>query len=351
LIICIAISVCSLGSVRFSPFFCPIKGDDDTTLFKDDAHRAKWRYVVATYCFALGISLLAAGCAMPWMSFSADLSLPLLASTCLKACNVSGASERLCQGGTLSTAGSVFCYLSMVVGAAAFGMTWVASIRSRNLAHHGTLSPLIVCGDIPVSLYVGIISSLLALLGVILSWVGYNSIIGAFPEFILQRLGVTAPPGGISLIFGMLMLVCGCGAVWWSHSALNYNSATKIEEPHEVLEDNSAIPETKIPTEGLPEQIVQPRLLWTVNPLEIMKEEFKSSLPPLSSRKWSDTFVIRNESNLHYPEGWLQVSDGSKQWWVHRETGVTSWIKPTSPRRFSYSLSREKLSPIVSSVG
>ena len=214
---------CSRASATLALGCCPIASDehdlDDTSPWRAGAEAAKWRFLGACYCFAQGLSLVAAGAAMPWLPFAASLTLPLLASSGLLFCGVPlplPALQAVCTGGTLMTAGSATLYGAIALGLAAWLVAWVLTIRARNLAHWDTLPASACCGHLPAALYAGAASTLLALAGVILTWSGFNALVGLVPA----SLRPGAPPGGVAVAAGLLCLLAGCLALLWASAAL-----------------------------------------------------------------------------------------------------------------------------------
>jgi hypothetical protein len=215
----ICVLLCSSESVKAPNACCCPLSRDDTSHWKGAA-AAKLRFLAASYCFAQGLSLVAAAQAMPWLSVSADTTLPVLSAAGLLACDPSIRGtfyDVLCSGGKLATAGYALFYVSIVLGATAWIISIILTIRARNLAHHSTLPRRACCGSLPGALYVGLFSALLSLVGVILSWTGYTSIFGLVPAGTL-KLG--APPGGVAAILGTLLLFLGAACLLWAYAAL-----------------------------------------------------------------------------------------------------------------------------------
>jgi hypothetical protein len=90
LIFAACLFACSRASATLALGCCPVASDerdlDDTSPWRAGAEGAKWRFLGASYCFAQGLALVAAGIAMPWLPFAASLTLPLLASSGLLFC-------------------------------------------------------------------------------------------------------------------------------------------------------------------------------------------------------------------------------------------------------------------------
>ena len=226
LLFAICLAACTRASAQLALGCCALSAPpraDATAPWRAGAAAAKWRFAGASYCYAQGLALLAAAFGMPWMSFSAALTLPLLASSGLLVCDAAAVLpplQPLCTGGTLMTAGSALFYAAIALGLAAWGVAWALAIRARNLAHHGTLPASACCGTLPAALYLGAASTLLALAGVVVAWMGYNSFVSLVPAAVAASLKLGAPPGGLAAIFGLLSLCAGNGLLWWAHAAL-----------------------------------------------------------------------------------------------------------------------------------
>jgi hypothetical protein len=204
---------CSSASVDGNFCCCALSRPGNTAPWKDGAPPARWRFLITAWCYAQGLSLVAAGIAMPWLSISADVTLPVMASSGLLACDLGGVLlAALCNGAKLAAAGLAFLYASIALGAAAWIILWVLTIRARQL-QQGALPSSAICGSLPAALYVGLSTTLLSLVGCALSWAGYNEIFGSVP-----KLG--APPGGVAVIGGTLLFFLANGCLWWAHAAL-----------------------------------------------------------------------------------------------------------------------------------
>jgi hypothetical protein len=213
---------CSRAPTALNLCCCPIS-EDDTAPWKASAPTAKWRFLGACYCYLQGAALVAAGFGMPWASFSADITLPLLAAVGLAICDpsIKGTPlQTICNGGTLMTAGAAMFYVAIVLGFIAWIITWVLTIRARNLAHQSTIPKSSCCGSLPAALYVGAASTLLSFVGVIITWSGYNTFISLIPPEAVTLLKLGAPPGGVAVIVGFLFLFLGNLALWWANAAL-----------------------------------------------------------------------------------------------------------------------------------
>jgi hypothetical protein len=197
---------------------CAIGKKQDVGAWKKSAPLALGRARGATYLLLQGYALIGAGLAMTWSTFSVLLTLPFYGASGLVACALSGlvggaaasaSSTALCSGGTLMSAGSAVLYVALVFAVPAWAVAWVSTVRLRNVAHQASLPDSACCGNIPAATYVAATATLFALVGLIVAWVGYNTIMALIPASAVTALKIGPPPGGIAVILGFLSLLAG----------------------------------------------------------------------------------------------------------------------------------------------
>lgn len=207
---------------------CAIDKRQDVAAWKKSAPLALGRARGATYFLLQGYALIGAGLAMPWSSFSVLLTLPFFGANGLLACALtellggaaSASATARCSGGTLMSAGAAVLYVSLVFAVPAWVVSWVVAVRLRNVAHQASLPDSACCGSVPAATYVASTAALFALVGTIISWVGYNTIFSLIPASSVTALKIGPPPGGIAVILGFLSLLVGAVMLCLTTTAL-----------------------------------------------------------------------------------------------------------------------------------
>ena len=335
--------------VHFSLKWCPVTRAADTSSWKN-APLAKLIFLLATYSFLAGSALMISGLAMPWTLFSTTTTLSSLAASGLPACDLVTLIPSLgnaCLAGRLVAASMAFCSLSCVMGFLASVISFSLTVKTRNLAHHDTTPNFTVLGDFPGAFYVGLATSALSLIGVVLSWVGFKKVIEQLPLSVVSLLKLDYPPGGFSVIFGLLFHVAGCCDLAWAYYSLGTPvvfltgkslfslSAMKDVKSRSVLLRES---ETKSPN---------PPSLWASNPMstpatlvggnpkpavKVFSPRTEESNDSVLSPPTTRSIRVSNPAAAQsLPEGWVMMSDNTATWWCHKETGVTTWSMPNSP--------------------
>ena len=208
---------------------CAIGKKKDVGAWKKSAPLALGRARGATCLLLQGYALIGAALAMTWSTFSALLTLPYFGTSGVVACVLaelggssaaSASNAALCSGGSPMSGGSAVLYVALGFAVPAWIVAFVATVRLRNVAHQASLPDSACCGNIPAATYVAATATLFSFVGLIMAWVGYNTIMALIPASALTVIKVGPPPGGIAVILGFLSLLAGSVMLCLTTSAL-----------------------------------------------------------------------------------------------------------------------------------